>query len=98
MLFFNISSPSHLKWCIIEKADSSGIRLIESAPALYNCIIRNNKTTTFGGGMYIANTLVGQVAISNCIFENNLASNSGNAFGGGVFILTGNIDFFKCQF
>ena len=45
-----------------------------------NCVIRDNVTNAFGGGIYInSSTGVGQTQITNCVITNNSAS-----MGGGI--------------
>ncbi len=58
-----------------------GIFILESSPRILNCIIQNNYSPDFGGGI----CLVGSAAsakVINCTIKNNTA----NSFGGGVFM------------
>ncbi len=100
ILFQNSNNGTHMKWCIVEKANTSGIRIIESLPNLNKCTIRNNTATPFGGGMYISNTIPGTLIITHCNVENNLANaNPGvNSRGGGAYVISGNVDLVRCKF
>jgi len=94
--FQNSNPGSYLKWCVVEKANSSGIRIFESLPSISYCTVRNNSSASDGGGLNISNvTVVGQLQISHSIIENNLNQGS---YGGGCFINAGNVDFFESQF
>lgn len=50
ILFQNSLPGSVMKWCVVEYANTSGIRINESFPQLSNCYIRNNTSPNSGGG------------------------------------------------
>ena len=59
---------------------SGGGAFLNDYTTLSNCIIRDNTTNGFGGGVYInASTGVGQTQITNCVITGNTAS-----MGGGI--------------
>lgn len=98
--FQNSNPGSFMKWCIVEKANSSGIRIVESLPNLTKCTFRYNSADPYGGGMSISNnTVVGNLIVTFCKFENNLASSTTyEAAGGGVIVFYGNVTFLNCKF
>ncbi|MBN1132126.1 MAG: T9SS type A sorting domain-containing protein [Bacteroidales bacterium] len=89
LLLQNTVPGSELNWCIIEQADNSGIRIIDSYPSINNCTIRNNTSLNSGAGLYIVLTSQDILKINNCQIENNQnltnykipASN-----GGGIYV------------
>jgi len=94
--FQNSLLGSNMKWCIVEKANYSGIRIVESLPSISYCTIRNNSSSSNGGGINISNfTVVGKIVISHSIIENNLNTWQ---YGGGCFINSGTVDFLECEF
>jgi parallel beta-helix repeat protein len=59
--------------------NGGGIRLFWSHDVkIYNCIIRGNTTSGFGGGIYLGDS---NATLINCVFSGNQAGNS----GGGMF-------------
>ena len=89
ILFQNTVPGSKMSWCIIENANSSGIRIIESFPSLEYCIIRNNSTVNSGGGLKISLTIAGSLDINNCIIEKNSTSTNYTipaSDGGGIWV------------
>jgi len=79
---------SFFNWTIIEKACQSGVRITNTPPAFTNCIIRNNYTPTWGGGILADVTPGLTLAMDHCLISSNLAGvyNSGNGEGGGVWV------------
>ena len=90
ILFQNTVPGSKLKWCVIEFANNSGIRIIESYPLLMNCILRNNQTVNSGGGLFISNTSPGEFVVDSCMIVNNSTSTNytmSGSNGGGIYVL-----------
>lgn len=95
--FQNSYPGSFLKHCIIEKANSSGIRIINSAPVINSCTIRSNQaiSSVYGGGVYISTSFADTIRIVDCLIENNFAT----AYGGGIYISSapGSVNIERCQ-
>ena len=82
-LYFNSTKlKSQIRYCRIEYATNSGIRILDSTPLIDNCTFKNN-SGNYGGGMNISNkALPGSVlTLSKCSFINN----SSIIHGGGIF-------------
>ncbi len=78
------ASKATLSGFTIEKGEAeygAGIYIESCAPAISNCIIRNNAASSAGGGIYCATA----ASIRNCVIENNSARWS----GGGIFFCGG---------
>lgn len=83
-LRFQDSLPgSALEHCIIEGSGDVGIEIDESLPLLRGCLVRNNATTSDGGGVR-ASISAGELVFENCRFEGNFAE----VEGGGLWLLT----------
>lgn len=89
--------------CIFEKnlAVQSAVYIRRmNSPIVKDCIIRDNQSNFFAGGLLLANT---NAIVEDCMFQNNDAPTS---VGGGVFIFqnSGNIisnpsvEFHRCSF
>lgn len=95
--FQNSNPGSYMKWCIVEKANTSGIRIIGSLPTLNKCTIRNNQnTSSHGGGLVINNSMPGDLTIIDC----NISNNSVNGFWvGGAYVISniGTVKFVNCK-
>lgn len=99
--FQNSSPGSVMKWCLIEHANSSGIRIIDSYPSLEYCLIQKNSTTQHGAGIKISLTNLEDLDISNCNFRLNSSSTSYSipaSHGGGVWVDvdSGTVRFIDC--
>ena len=82
-IYFNSSSAgSELNYCIIESSHNSGIRISNSSPLLYDCIIRNNVAVEHGGGIKVSS---GTLTMERCKIESNQVS-SAYKYGGGVYV------------
>ena len=69
-------------------ASGAGVYLVGFA-TLRNCIIRDNHTETFGGGIYInSNTVTNKVFLTNCEITGNSASLGGGICDRNTTILT----------
>lgn len=80
-IFFNFSSPgSIMEYCRVEHAVNSGIRISDSHPSLWNCVIANN-TSASGGGGISASISTGDLVITGCTIATNSAT---RANGGGI--------------
>ena len=66
ILFQNSVPGTELEWCIIENANTSGIRIMESFPSLNKCTIRNNNSWQGGGGIKISLSNPGDLEIVDC--------------------------------
>ncbi len=91
--FQNSVPGSKLTWCTVAKANSSGIRIIDSVPVLSNCVIRNNQSANSGGGLYISHSIPDDIVISDCTIANNETSSShrvARSHGAGIWINSSN--------
>ncbi len=61
-----------------------GIFIREASPTITNCIIKNNRSDSNGGGIYASSDYTGNdpVIISNTVIDNNTADTS---HGGGIY-------------
>ena len=89
---FQNTSGSVLDHCIIEHANQSGIRIVNSALTIRDCVIRNNWSPGNGGGVDIS-LASGSLTLTRCeIMDNQSASHGGgvNAIvSAGVLTLDG---------
>lgn len=89
LLFRDAVPGSYFNGAIIEGAKLSAVRITNTSPAFTNCIIRNNSSPDFGGGI-LAHPAAGQTLIlDGCIVSNNLANptyGSGYGYGGGILV------------
>lgn len=89
LLFRDAVPGSYFDTAIIEGATMSGVRITNTPPAFINCVIRNNSSPDFGGGI-LAHPAVGQtLKLDGCIVSNNLANpiyGSGHGYGGGIYV------------
>ncbi|MBZ0263934.1 right-handed parallel beta-helix repeat-containing protein, partial [bacterium] len=102
ILFQNSAPGSELRWCRIENANSSGIRIIDSSPVLQYCTVRLNTSYDSGGGLKIVNSQPNELLISDCTFsENQTYSNHlmARSHGSGIWVLSldGVIRFENCR-
>lgn len=80
-IYFNHSSPgSYLNYCIISNSVNSGIRVVDTKPAIANCVIANNSAAN-GGGIYASSVSIGGPVLQSCLVTNNTASGE----GGGIY-------------
>ena len=82
-IHFNENIPgSELAYCTIEKANNSGIRIINSLPIIRDCTITNNQGVQGGGLNIDLSSLSGddELTITNCIVSDNTSS----SHGGGI--------------
>jgi len=95
--FEGVAPGSILKQCHVEYANNSGIRITNSTPAIENCIISNNTSPGYGGGLY-ASLNTGTLILVGCDITDNTTSplTSGHAFGGGVYV-SGNSQIYNCE-
>lgn len=81
-IVFDHSPPnSSMEWCIVEKADESGITILDSLPRIVNCTIQDNLNPIEGGGLRI-DVGNGHLALKDC----SILRNTSNARGGGLSI------------
>lgn len=87
LLFDHTQPGSELVHCIVEKANTSGARFVETIQSVEDSIFRDNSSTTGnGGGVSIDNQTTGGVfEILRCRFEDNTAK----GHGGGMAALMG---------
>jgi hypothetical protein len=98
-----VSNDLVLDNCIFEK--NSGVQAAiyiarMNSSIVKNCIIRDNQSTEFAGGLLLGNT---NAIVEDCIFQNNDAPGS---VGGGVFIFQNSfnsipnpsVEFRRCSF
>lgn len=80
--FFNFSTVgSLLKFCRIEGAINSGIRVIgKFSTTMEHCTLLNN-SGTMGGGLHVSITPAGagELLLKDCLFSNNSSSSHGGA-------------------
>ncbi len=100
VLFQNSLPGTVMKYCVIENANTSGIRIMESLPQITNSSVRKNGSANSGGGIKISNTTSaasGLLEITSCTIEANTASQSN---GAGVWVnsKSGTIRFKNCHF
>jgi hypothetical protein len=64
------------------------VRITNTPPAFTNCIIRNNYSPIYGGGILADVTPGLTLTMDHCLISSNLAGvyNSGSGEGGGVFV------------
>lgn len=100
--FQNSYPGSFLKHCIIEKANNSGVRIINSLPVITCCTIRSNQATapSYGGGVYISIASSDSIKLVECLFEQNLAdeTSQNDSRGGALYVNSGNVEIKRCQF
>ena len=91
-IYFNESLPgSELTFCAIGGANASGVRSLNTAPVLRDCVISNN----IGGGISLS-AGINMVVLSRCLFRNN--TNGGSGGGGGVYVSAPVAFFDSCIF
>ncbi len=96
--FQNSLPGSFMKWCIVEKANTSGIRILDSPLKLFNCTITNNQTLTYGGGIFISNTVNHNIDLTECTISNNLIPSGQLTIGGGIRVTSnGVVRFVSCK-
>ncbi|MCX6828274.1 MAG: T9SS type A sorting domain-containing protein [candidate division Zixibacteria bacterium] len=90
-IFFNYNVPgSELAYCAISGSTQSGIRCDNGAPTVRNCLIKNNSTLSYGGGIYSVNSTL---TLTNTVIDSNETT---GLFGGGVYF-TGSLTLIKCR-
>ncbi len=72
---------STVPWTPVETDGGGGIFILDSSPQIHNCIIQNNQSSGFGGGLSLYGSL-SSAKVMNCTIQNNTA----DSFGGGVFM------------
>ncbi|MEI6435786.1 MAG: carboxypeptidase regulatory-like domain-containing protein [Bacteroidota bacterium] len=72
---------STVPWTPVETDGGGGIFILDSSPQILHCIIQNNQSSGFGGGLSLYGSL-SSAKVMNCTIQNNTA----NSFGGGVFM------------
>lgn len=92
------ASNSSLSGFTIENGEAeygAGIYIESCAPAISNCIIRNNHATSAGGGIYCGGWIK-TTRIQNCVIEDNSAKWA----GAGIFCRGGdsNLEISECVF
>ena len=95
--FDGVAPGSILEHCHVGYANNSGIRLIDCTPTIQFCVVSNNTSPGYGGGIYAlipALTLV----LRGCDITDNVASppGSGHAGGGGIYV-SGNLEIHDCM-
>ena len=94
-IYFNNSSPgSVLAYCTVSNSVNSGIRIINSSPAIKSCFITSNSSgsSIYGGGIYVNNASVNLTITDTTIANNksniNPAFNPYNvSYGGGIYAI-----------
>lgn len=77
--FTNAPAGSQFAHCIIENANESGITLTDSmAPSFDDCVIRNNTTSGYGGGIN-ADGVKSDLQLNRVTFEENTSLYYGGA-------------------
>ena len=83
ILFDHVTDGSQLKYCRIEYANNSGVRIIDSIPIMEYCSIKDNHSSDGGGGMKITlNTSSTGLVLKNC----DISSNTSSTHGGGLYL------------
>jgi hypothetical protein len=91
ILFSDALPGSFFNYAIIEGSKQSGVRINNTPPSFTNCIIRNNTTPGFGGGIYGA--LSGSpLVMRGCLITNNVATD----YQGGGLWLSGSSTLSRC--
>jgi hypothetical protein len=82
ILFSDALPGSFFNHAIIEGSKQGGVRINNTPPAFTNCVIRNNTTPGYGGGIYGA--LSGSpLVMQGCPITNNVAT---GGQGGGLWV------------
>ena len=71
----------------ITQSYGGGIRVTSSAPTILDCVVTNNTSDTYGGGIGITGTGAGPL-IERCTVVGNHASGLGYASGGGIALVS----------
>jgi hypothetical protein len=77
-----------------DSVGGGGIRIIESDPSIFNCILRDNSVTGHGGGIRAHQS---QAQIANCKFINNSATGS-SSDGGAIILYFSDVSIKNCLF
>lgn len=101
ILFQNSIPGTEMAYCVVEYANTSGIRIFESFPNIHDCNIRNSTSANSGGGLKITNTAAAVLEIRNCLIEGNtIATNytvsESNGAGAWVSASNGTVRFRNC--
>jgi len=83
--FDHAPANSVMEWCVVEKADESGVTIIDSLPKLRHCTIEANTNPIPGGGLHIS-VATGYLTLDSCVIRGN----SSSVAGGGLSIDMGN--------
>ena len=67
-----------------------GIYCYEASPTISNCLITDNNSTSYGGGMYDCNS---SPVVTKCVFSKNEA-----AYGGGIYDFNSTLALISCVF
>ncbi|MGA1863774.1 MAG: hypothetical protein ACMUHX_01800 [bacterium] len=97
ILFHYSNLGSKLAYCTIENSINSGVRIVNSLPALENCIIQKNYASQGGGLNIDLNSLS---ADDNLIIRNcKVIENTSSSHGGGIKanLQTGSLNLQGCE-
>lgn len=89
IVFRDAVPGSFFNHAIFERANASALRITNTPPALTNCIIRDNTSPWWGGGI-LANVSEKPLILKGCLITNNYAAPQDTAnpiFGGGLCVL-----------
>lgn len=90
LLFRDAVPGSSLNHTVIQGSKNSGLRITNTPPALTNCVIRNNISPRYGGGIS-ANVSGNPFILQGCILSNNVTgpnlSGSQEVYGGGIVVV-----------
>lgn len=95
-IYFNNSSPgSVLQHCVVSKANSSAIRILNSLPRLDHCTIVGNTNTAGGGAGVYATIAAGELVFEGCTIAKNYAV--GNGAGMAASLGSGSLTMTECS-
>ncbi|HEV3190089.1 MAG TPA: right-handed parallel beta-helix repeat-containing protein [Polyangiaceae bacterium] len=85
-IFYNASQASELRYCVVERALNSAVRIVGSSPLIHNCTLRDN-TARQGAGLFVSGAMSKPI-LRNALITGNAATDAFEA-GGGVFVRDG---------